>query len=251
MVRYSKRVDMLCIRIPYLFFVAYLIILLLTKRPFATSSSWDADGTPSVTNDLYLWLQFVVFLFVLVITAFCFEEIFRKSSADYIRACKPGVCQAILFRYLRLLGSLELVYLPCVAIAFYQVNQSIRINEQLFHQSAPRVNIWIPLVQCAVAMVFYVTVTLFFLMLLKNRIYLFMIFISYCAFEATVMPYLIGDWVLFRGAFTAPDFFHCFPPNIALMLLLSPIMLAAVLIYGAHVFGAKRVKKKRERICVV
>lgn len=179
------------------------------------------------------------------------RKFFCKSSADYIRACKPGVCQAILFRYLRLLGSLELVYLPCVAIAFYQVNQSIRINEQLFHQSAPRVNIWIPLVQCAVAMVFYVTVTLFFLMFLKSRIYLFMIFISYCAFEATVMPYLLGDWVLFRGAFTAPDFFHCFPHNIALMLLLSPIMLVAVLIYGAHFFGAKRVKKKKERICVV
>ena len=59
------------------------------------------------------------------------------------------------------------------------------------------------------------------------------------------MPYLIGDWVLFRGAFTAPDFFHCFPHNIALMLLLSPIMLVAVLIYGAHFFGAKRVKNKK------
>lgn len=49
MVRYSKRVDMLCIRIPYLFFVAYLILLLRLKRPFATQAVGSRRDT-SVTK---------------------------------------------------------------------------------------------------------------------------------------------------------------------------------------------------------
>lgn len=222
--RWSKRTDLLAVKVQLTAFVAYLVLLSLFRK-----------------NNIepYLRLQFIVFIFVCAITSAYFEETFRKAPFDYIRVMKPGMVRAVLMRYVRLLVFLEAIYLPVVLISFISLNHHYERNSLLLNVTFPQIDLKIPLIQCAIAMLFYVTVTLFFMMIFKNSMYLMVSFMAYSAFEATIMPYLIGDFVIFRGAFfTKADYTVPLPPNIALMLVLSLLMLIVVMIVSHLRFGS-------------
>lgn len=247
--RWSKKTDFLSIKSPLLLFAVYLIILISLDKPFSTTSYWNDQRSPVISNDIYIWLQFVVFIFVCTITSLCFEETFRRQSSEFIKVLKPGVLKTILFRYLRLIAVLELIYLPCVYIAFLKANHLITSNDISLGTSSPHIDILKPMTHCFIAMIFYVTVTLFFLMILKKRAYVMVLFMGYCAFEASILPYVFGPWVIFRGAFFSNnDYMHYFPPNILLMSIMSLIMLAVIIVYGYLQFSANNTGLHKARV---
>lgn len=200
-----------------------------------------ATGEVYISNDLYLPLQLVVFVFVCTITAAYFEETFRMGAVRYLGSFKLGVWRAVGTRYLRLLAFLEVLYLPFVTLSFVRANESITQNELLFEKVTPRINISIPLVQCAAAMVFYVTVTLFFQMILRNRVYTIVLLLGYCSLEVTCLRHIYQEFLFFRGAVgSMPIYTKYFPTNICMMLFLSTLMLAVVLFVTHQLYGERR-----------
>ena len=64
---------------PLLLSLLYLGFLTMTSYPFYyTSVQWH-QGQPVAVNHCYIFLQFIVAIFVSVITAFMFEETFREN----------------------------------------------------------------------------------------------------------------------------------------------------------------------------
>lgn len=230
MIRWSKRTDFLSIRLPFVLFVLYLLFVQLLKKPFSAYSH-IVDTKPFTSCDIYLWMQYITFIFVCTITAFYFEETFRKAPAQYIGVLRPGVLKTVVNRWLCLLILLEVLYLPFIALSVKRINSFIVING--FIKDPPLLNMSMVICQCAVAMLFYITFTMFLTALFKSRVYTLVFSMALCALEATVIPVIMGDYALFRGAFNSADF-HCYlMPNNIIMLILSAIFVpAAILLYN-------------------
>lgn len=226
MTRWSKKTDFLSIRAPFFLFCAYLLLMQFLKKPFIVSCGWDDANVPTIGTDIYVWLQFVVFIFVCTIVSFYFEETFRRSSAHYIDTFGLGTFKTVFVRYLRVLLFLEFVYLPFTALSAYRMNENIKYNIQFFETEYAFLDVFKLLTQCSVAMLFYVTVTLFLTAVFRSRIYTMVFLMAYGTLEVTMMPELLGEYALFYGAFrSSPDLYIYFPPNTIVMLVLSALFL--------------------------
>ena len=194
----------------------------ILKKPFIVSCGWDDASMPTIGTDIYVWLQFVVFIFVCTIVSFYFEEIFRRPSAHYIATFGLGTFKTVFVRYLRILLLLEAVYLPFVALSTLRMNQNIKYNIQFFETEYAFLDVFRLLVQCSAAMLFYVTITLFLTAVFRSRIYTMVFLMAYSALEVTMMPELLGEYALFYGAFrSSPDLYSYFQTNTVVMLVLS------------------------------
>lgn len=225
--RWSIRTDFMVIRLPLALFAAYLVLVQLLKKPFIASGQ-IYDGVPSLSCDIYLWMQFIVFIFAATIASFYFDETFREPAAQYIKVLRPGVMRAVLLRWLRLVILMEALYLPFVGLSLVKINRSLQDGGQGFDYQP--VSLSVMLFQCAVAMLFYVTITMFLTALFKSRVYALVLLMAYCALEATVMPVIMARYAIFRGAFSSADFYSYFMPNTAIMLTLSVLLLPLTLI---------------------
>ena len=226
--RWSIRTDFMVIRLPLALLALYLVFVQLLKKPFIATGD-IIEGVPSASCDIYLWMQFIVFIFVATIASFYFEEAFRPPAAQYIQALRPGVMRAVLFRWLRLVILLEALYLPFVGLSVTKINHSLA-NDNLGASHYQPISLSVMLFQCAVAMLFYVTITMFLTALFKSRVYALVLLMAYCAMEATVCPVRMAKYALFRGAFTSADFYSYFMPNTAIMLTLSILLLPLTII---------------------
>lgn len=177
-------------------------------------------------------MQLVAFPVIVLIVSYYFEETFRKASAHYIRTFNIGTLKVIFFRYLRLLAVLELVYLPFVYICILRANNNILYNMEFFNMTFDLIDPAKPMLQCAVFMVFSLTAGLFFMTVLKNKVFTLVIAMAVSVMEIRVFPIVLGEYTIFRGAgqLCAPDYFSFFPPNTVIMLILSAVMLAASLV---------------------
>lgn len=226
MKRWSKKTDFLSIRAPFFLFCAYLLLMQSLKKPFIVSCGWDDANVPKIGTDIYVWLQFVVFIFVCTIVSFYFEETFRWSSAHYINTFGLGTFKTVFMRYLRILLLLEVVYLPFVAFSVFRMNENIKYNIQFFETEYAFLDVLKPLIQCSAAMLFYVTVTLFLTAVFRSRIYTMVFLMAYGTLEVTMMPELLGEYALFYGAFrSSPDLYSYFQINTVVMLVLSALFL--------------------------
>lgn len=225
--RWSIRTDFMVIRLPLALLALYLVFVQLLKKPFIASGQ-IYDGVPSLRCDIYLWMQFIVFIFVATIASFYFEEAFRPPAAQYIQTLRPGVMRAVLLRWLRLVILMEALYLPFIGLSLVKINRSLQDGNQGFDYQP--VSLSVMLFQCAVAMLFYVTITMFLTALFKSRVYALVLLMAYCALEATVMPVIMARYAIFRGAFSSADFYSYFMPNTAIMLTLSVLLLPLTLI---------------------
>ncbi len=231
MSRWSKKTDFLAVRLPLLLFVLYLILMQLFKDPFYLSCGWTDAQTPYASGDIYIWLQFVVFIFVCTAVSFYFEETFRKPPAHYIGAFGLGTFKTVFMRYVRILIALETVYLPFVVLSVFRMNANIEAKIRNFGIEYALLDTAAILTQCSVAMLFYVTLTLFCAVIFRNRIYAMVFLMAYATLEVTMLPEILGEYVVFHGAFrTSPELYSYFPANTVLMLVLTAIMLPASLI---------------------
>ena len=239
MVRWSKKIDFLSVRLPFLALLLFLCSVQLMPKVFITTSSMDASKQPVAVNDIYFWMQLVAFVFIVLVVSFYFEETFRKPSAHYIDAFKIGVFKAVFLRYIRLLLVMEFVYLPFVYACVFRANRNISYNMEFFNRTFELIDPWKPIFQCAVFMLFSVTATLFLMTVLKSKVFTLVLAMAICIMEIRVFPIVFGEYTLFRGAgMLAPDYFSFFPPNIIVMLVLTVIfIIASLVLYRARKLG--------------
>lgn len=219
-------------RFPLIAFLALLCAVQLMPGVFITSSVMDPSLPPVASNDVYFWMQLVAFPVIVLIVSYYFEETFRKASAHYIRTFNIGTLKVIFFRYLRLLAVLELVYLPFVYICILRANNNILYNMEFFNMTFDLIDPAKPMLQCAVFMLFSVTAALFFMTVLKNKVFTFVSAIAISIMEISIFPIVLHEYSLFHGSgeLYAPDYFSFFPPNTVITLILSAVMLAVSLV---------------------
>ena len=241
MYRWPLRTDVRSCWKPYTAFLVYLACLALTPE-LASTRDGQMDGQPVATNSCYFLLQFITCFFVVGITVSMFEETFRKPSREYISVFPLGTVQKVLLRYLRLLAFILVPYIPTVLVMFTNANaslqkylSSVRFQEYLLPTpdlgAAPPIPLAVPLVQCVIAVNFYIVAAIFLLFLFQDKIITLVIIMVYCALEAAMLHFIFPQFVVFRGTFNMPDFYHFFPTNIRLLSAASVIMLVCVQLF--------------------
>ena len=80
------------------------------------------------------------------------------------------------------------------------------------------------IVQNFVVINFFVILTLFLLLIFQEKSIPLTLVLAYCALEFGPMSRILGDFCVFRGAFSLPDYYHMFVPNIIFLLVLSIIL---------------------------
>jgi len=165
-----------------------------------------------------------------------------------------GLAEDAVHRYVRLFIVLFVPHAAAVAVMFGKVNASISEYLAAFPEYAPfpAVNILIPLTHCAVALNFYMAMTLFLMLLFRDAVIPVVLIMAWCALEAGPLNIIFQRYDMFAGAFGPQDFYSYLPPNILWMLIAQPILLCLVFVFygkrsflGAPVQSFRRVFRKR------
>lgn len=212
-------------------FVFYLICLPLFPNLAFSEVYWE-NNSPVVINRVYLFLQFFSCIFIVNITSSVFGESFRQKSYEYLLTFPLSKFNIIFVRLLKLIMMISIIYIPIVLLLFQRVNESIIVYIDIFPQymSFPLVNVFIPVVHCVIAVIFYIAVTLFLLSILKNDKLPTILIMAYCALEAGPLSLILGKYAIFRGAFNGQDYYSLFPPNIVIMMLLSILFITLIML---------------------
>lgn len=179
---WDRRVDVLSVWKYYAAFLVFLGTALLLKDAAFSSVLWR-DGQPAVSNKAYFYLQYLTCIFVVMITARMFGESFRPPACEYLKSFPLSTRQVIFYRYVRLLMCLFVPHAAAVAVMFGKVNASISEYLAAFPEYAPfpAVNILIPLTHCAVALNFYIAMTLFLMLLFRDAVIPVVLIMAWCA----------------------------------------------------------------------
>lgn len=235
---WSRRIDLLTTWKYYLGFLGFLAVTLIMRNITFSTVAWK-NGSPVVYNSVYFYLQFITCIFVVMITGKMFGECFRASTSEYLRSLHISPLQIIVLRYIRLVVAILIPHSIVVVILFREVNSSIMSFLELYPQNAPFpiIDITVPLFQCAVAINFYIVLTLFLMLLFKDPMIPVILLMAYCALEAGPLNNILKEYSMFAGAFSAPNYYDYFPPNILWMIFTLPILFSIVLLfYGKHTF---------------
>jgi len=210
----------------FLGFLLYLICLLILPNISFTEVLWR-NGYPVAINKVYLFLQFFVCIFIVNITTSIFGESFKKSTYEYLLTYPLSTYKIIIVRVFRLFIIVCIIYVPVVIYLFNSANKSILDYIDLFPQYTgfPLINIFIPIVHCMVAVIFYIMLTLFLMLILKNNNIPAILIMAYCALEAGPLNLILGKYSIFRGSFNTQDFYNFLPENIKIMLILSLVFM--------------------------
>lgn len=249
---WDRRVDVLSVWKYYAAFLVFLGAALLLKDAAFSSVLWR-EGQPAVSNKAYFYLQYLTCIFVVMITARMFGESFRAPVCEYLKSFPLSTRQVIFYRYVRLFIVLFVPHAAAVAVMFGKVNASISEYLAAFPEYAPfpAVNILIPLTHCAVALNFYIAMTLFLMLLFRDAVIPIVLIMAWCALEAGPLNIIFQRYDMFAGAFGPQDFYSYLPPNILWMLIAQPILLCLVFVFygkrsflGAPVQSFRRVFRK-------
>lgn len=212
-------------------FAVYTISLTLYPNIAFSEVYWQGNY-PVVSSNVYLYLQFFACIFIVNITSSIFGESFRRSTYEYLLTYPLSGTNVIVIRVLKLLGIICIIYIPVVLYLFSAVNRSIKEYIEIFPQYTgfPLINIFIPIVHCLAAIIFYITTTLFLLHILKNDKLPTIFIMAYCALEAGPLNIILGRYDIFRGSFNTQDYYVFFPPNIIIMIALSIFFTFAIMI---------------------
>lgn len=246
---WDNRVDFIATWKPLLALVVFLSAMQLCPNCFSTVTTYNTiTGKANYDTRLYQELQFMVFFIVMTITMACFNETFRTGSIKCLGVYKLGIWRAVLSRYLVLLLLIETLYLPFVTLSFARANASIAYHEVLFGlfpNSCPRIKLAIPIFQCATAMIFYVTSSLFFLSLFRNMILTMVIMSGYAVWEVLCLAQFYPQYAIFRNCIFLgvsgqyPDLGSYFHPNTQTHLILSILMLCFTLVIANKIYGVR------------
>lgn len=231
MYKWPLRTDVLSCWKPYVFFVAYLVLLMLYPGFAYTTAGGNSELFAN--NRCYLYLQFIACFFVVGMTANVFEETFRKESKQYIHTFPLRTGSIIFVRYAKLFLFILIPYVPTVLVMFTRANASLQDYLLLFPDigDCPPIPLLFPLVHCVIAVNFYIIGTMFLMFILQNRVIALIIIMIYCAMEAAMLHFIFPRFVVFRGAFNIPDYYHILPTNIQILAVVSVVMLTFILLF--------------------
>lgn len=223
--RWSKRVDWIVVKNYYIGFILYLITLLFLKAPYEV----DIQNNPTlyISNHLYLYTQYVPAVFATLFVSLLFEETYNKATREFLLTCPIRIRHIIGGRYLKIS---IMIHAPLTILLLYaasKINQNILqccVLNEITEIPILQVHPLTLIVQNFVVINFFVILTLFLLLIFQEKSIPLTLVLAYCALEFGPMSRILGDFCVFRGAFSLPDYYHMFVPNIIFLLVLSIIL---------------------------
>lgn len=215
---------------------AYIAYLWL-RAPFYTDlPCYSQTGHPVAGGNVYFYLQMLPCVFIVLITTTVFEETFRKSGREYFPVFPAGTGTVILKRFFRLWALVGVLHIPLCLFAVKRINLSIAacMAEYPELMGFPFVSVWPVLVQCLIALGFYIVLGLVLLMLFKDRRLPVILVIIYCFMEYGPLRAPLGRYAVFYGSVFAPDLYTLLPPNICVIGGLAVVFITLVCVYYAR-----------------
>jgi hypothetical protein len=122
-------------------------------------------------------------------------------------------------RYLRLWALLGALHTPLCLFAVKKINLGLdELAVQLpEYAGVAHITPWPMLVQCFIAIAFYIALALILLQILKNRYLPVILVVIYCFIEYGPLCSYLGKYAVFYGCSTAPDLYTLLPPNIIML----------------------------------
>lgn len=230
--RWSIKIDWILGRYIYLFYLGYLIFISFTMYPYNVEIQFN--GTIVLSNQLYIYSQYIVSIIVIFLVSTIFENTFKTKPYELFRTTPITKTRIILIRYIQISVS---IYLPLIIFlqdAAKQINKNIIsycIQMKLSELETISVSSVPLIVQSIIVINFFFVLTLFLLWIFQIKSIPLVLMLAYCALEFGPMSRIFGNFCVFRGAFNLPDYFHIFSPNTMLLLPLS-ICLFLILFIG-------------------
>lgn len=228
MAHWRWQTDLLSSWKPLAAYGAYLAYLWL-RAPFYTDlPHYSPAGLPVAGGNVYFYLQLLPCVFIVLITTCVFEETFRKSGREYFPVFPAGAGTVILKRYFRLWALVGAMHIPLCLFAVRRINLSIAVCLAEYPELAgfPPIPVWPILVQCLIALGFYISLTLILLLLFKNRYLPNILIIIYCLMEYGPLRAVLGKYALFYGCAASPDLYTLLPPNMYILAGLALVFTA-------------------------
>jgi hypothetical protein len=187
-------------------------------------------------SGVYFYLQLLPCIFIVYITAEIFGETFRPAANEYFSTFPVNSKTVILKRYLRLWALLGALHIPLCLFAVKKINLGLdELAVQLpEYAGVAHITPWPMLVQCFIAIAFYIALALILLQILKNRYLPVILVVIYCFIEYGPLCSYLGKYAVFYGCSTAPDLYTLLPPNIIMLFLLTLVFLIKNCTYTAR-----------------
>lgn len=217
--KWSAAVDAKIAAKWYSLLVLYFIILITCFGYYAAVSSVGE----LVGSALYRYLIFIPCVFIVMLTADVFEEIFRPESREYFRSFGISSGYILLWRSARLFIGIGILYLPMIWYSCVRLNESLAYFLSIFpsETAMPPAKYSVFLIQCLVSIAFVICLTMFLMFLFSKKSIAVMLAFTYFAFDILVASNYFHPYNIFRGTVDTPDLYHYFPPNVILASVLS------------------------------
>jgi len=228
----------------YAVYLAYLWI----RAPFyAGIPRYTQQGVPSAGDNVYFYLQMLPCVFVVFITAAVFYETFRPGGREYLSAFPVRLGGEVLKRSLRLWLLLAVLNIPLCIFARGRINTSIAfyIAEHPELAGFPDVPLRPMLVQCLIALAFYISLGLVLLMLFKSRHIPVILVIIYCLMEYGPLRAALGRYAVFYGSAGSPELYTLLPPNMYILAGLAAVFIAVTCMSFTRRAGLHRFRPSR------
>ena len=231
--KWDVKTDFKTIRISVVCLIIFVVYIIASQKLTYVGAVDTRSGTVFVGTNLYFYFEFLVSLFVIIISSTMFEETYRQSAMSYIRTLPLNVGQIWIFRYLRLLGILLIIVLPVLLLGIKQVNQGINEFVTIFNLKIENrtVQTWPILFHCMISINFYILLTQAAMILTKNRTMACSILFAYCIMEAGPWGGFLGTNALFYGSFSDIPINVNALPNLSLILIGSALLEVMIVIW--------------------
>jgi len=200
-------------------YAVYLVYLWIRAPFYAGIPRYTQQGIPSAGDNVYFYLQMLPCVFVVFITAAVFYETFRPGGREYLSVFPIELGGEVLKRSFRLWMLLAVLHIPLCIFARGRINTGIAVYISDHPELAefPDVPLRPMLVQCLIALAFYISLGLVLLMLFKSRRIPVILVIIYCLMEYGSLRAVFGRYAVFYGCAAYPELYTLLPPNMYIL----------------------------------
>lgn len=187
-------------------------------------------------SGVYFYLQLLPCIFIVYITADIFVETFRPAASEYLSAFPVNFGTVILKRYLRLWAFLAALHVPLCLYAEKKINLGIDdlAAQMPEYAGVAHITPWPMLVQCLIAIAFYIALALILLRIFRNRYLPVILVVIYCFMEYGPLRPVFGKYAVFYGCYNAPDLYTILPPNMYILIFLTAAFVVLTCIQTAR-----------------
>lgn len=231
--KWSIKTDIMVIWKPFACLSIYIFWVLLSRRLSFVSSIGVNDSGPYFVSNLFFYLQFIPSLFVSIIAATQFDELYRKSSMAYLRTLPLNLFEMWLKRYILLLASLVVVCIPSCLIAIRQVTFGISTYIDLFSLNLVSISIsrvWV-ILNIIITANFFILLVQFFMIIFKHKTISVSIIIIYLALEYGPLSEKLAEKSFFFWSFNPIKPSQLYTTGFFVMVALSLMLLVFITVW--------------------